>query len=131
MKPLAPSRQNAPFPLCRGEIRMCSFPDFRDSVQRGDRPAIVWSADHICSDPRISVIAVIPLTTFRCRRRPEQMAIRPPEGGLRCPSLALTSMTGPIDRRRIGERWGCLSPETLRRLEQVVLETFGMGSSFH
>ncbi|MHB8576703.1 MAG: type II toxin-antitoxin system PemK/MazF family toxin [Dehalococcoidia bacterium] len=46
--------------------------------------------------------------------------LTPPEGGLRVPSALLCDQVRALSRQRLIERWGRLSPATVREVEMRV-----------
>ncbi len=67
---------------------------------------------------------VVPLTT-RDRGVALHVPVQPPEGGLRQPSVLLPEQLYAADQRRLVERWGRVSDETLRQVEdrlRIVLD---------
>ena len=94
--------------------------------QLGRRPVLVVSADrfnHAAGSPWALAI-VVPITT-RDRGIDLQIAVQPPEGGLRQACVLLPEQLYAADQRRLAERWGHVSEATMRRLEdrlRIVLD---------
>ena len=67
-----------------------------------------------------TVIAV-PLTTRRKHPgQPTHVQIKPPEGGLRLPSQVLCEQVRTLEKSRLKDYLGSVSPETLARVEQAL-----------
>lgn len=110
----------------RGDIFEARLDPTEGSEQAGTRPVVVVSRDAI--NQASPVVVVIPCTTYRAARRtyPSQVLLRAPEGGLRVDSVALGEQVRAIAKSRLGERWGTLSPESLRRVELALLITLDL-----
>jgi mRNA interferase MazF len=95
-------------------------------MQMGRGPVLIVSADAFnrAAPAPWALVVVVPLTT-RHRGIALHVPIRPPEGGLRQPSLALPEQLYAADQRRLVERWGRVSDATLRQVEdrlRIVLD---------
>jgi len=91
--------------------------------QQGQRPVVIVSGDGINAGPW-PLVVVVPLTT-RDRGVPLHVPIEPPDGGVRTHSVALVEQIHAADRLRLTERWGRLSPATMREIEdrlRIVLD---------
>lgn len=91
--------------------------------QAGERPVVIVSGEGINAGPWPLVI-VVPLTT-RDRGVPLHVPVDPPEGGVRAHSVVLVEQIHAADRGRLVERWGQLSPATMREIEdrlRIVLD---------
>jgi mRNA interferase MazF len=112
--------------LKRGDVFAARLDPTEGSEQTGTRPVVVVSRDAI--NEASPVVVVVPCTTYRVSRRiyPSQVLLRAPEGGLRVDSLALGEQVRAIAKTRLGERWGTLSPEALRRIEHALLITLDL-----
>jgi len=94
--------------------------------QTGRRPVLVGSADAFNRGVPTpwALVVVVPLTT-RDRGIALHVPVQPPEGGLRQPSVLLPEQLYAADQRRLVERWGRVSEQTLRQVEdrlRVVLD---------
>jgi mRNA interferase MazF len=90
--------------------------------QQGQRPVVIVSSDAINASWPLAV--VVPLTT-RDRGLSLHLALDPPDGGLRHRSVALVEQIRAVDRTRLVERWGRVSPSKMRELEdrlRIVLD---------
>ncbi len=91
------------------------------SEQAGRRPGIVLSRDAV--NRASPVIIVVQLTTYRGQALyPSDVLVRAPEGGLARDSVVLGLHIRAIDRRRLGQRLGCVYPSTLEQIEQAILQ---------
>ena len=101
----------------RGEIWLTDLDPTRGHEQSGRRPVVVVSADGFNSG-RAGLVVVVPLTT-RDRRVPLNVAIEPPEGGVRERSFAMCEMIRSISvERLVGDApWGSVSDATLHVID--------------
>lgn len=115
----------------RGDIFEARLDPTEGSEQAGTRPVVVVSRDAI--NQASPVVVILPCTTYREGRRiyPSQVLLRAPDGGLRVDSVALGEQVRAIAKTRLGQRWGTLSSEALRRIERALLITLDLpGQSF-
>ena len=90
------------------------------------RPVLIVSADAFnrAAVAPWALVIVVPLTT-RERGIALHVPIQPPEGGLRQRSVQLPEQLYAADQRRLVERWGRVSEQTLRQVEdrlRIVLD---------
>jgi mRNA interferase MazF len=93
-----------------GSIHWVVLPAVNGHEQHGRRPGILLQVDQYANLP---VVLVVPLTTSKSALRfPGTVLINPtPENGLRQQSIALVFQLRAVDRTRIAEPLGKLSPE--------------------
>jgi mRNA interferase MazF len=87
---------------------------------------LVVSADAINQGPS-GLSVVVPLTT-RDRGVTLHVVLEPPEGGVRQRSVILPEQIHAADQARLVERWGSISQDTLRLVEdrlRIVLDLDG------
>lgn len=99
----------------RGELWLLNLDPARGHEQAGRRPALVVSDDDFNRLP-IGLAVVVPLTTT-LRAVPLHVLIRPPEGGLRAPSMALCQDLRSVSLDRLERRLGVVTPATLAEVE--------------
>jgi mRNA interferase MazF len=107
----------------RGEVWSVDLNLTRGREQAGRRPALVVSTDRFNHGPA-ELVVVVPLTSVD-KRIPLHIRIEPDEGGVRTTSYAKPEDVRSISTRRLGERWGAVSTETMRAVEsrlRVLLE---------
>ena len=91
--------------------------------QQAQRPVVIVSGVGINAGPW-PLVVVVPLTT-RDRGIPLHVSVEPPDGGVRAYSVALVEQIHAADRQRLVERWGRVSPATMRDIDdrlRIVLE---------
>jgi mRNA interferase MazF len=95
------------------------------SEQSGERPALVLSPDII--NQHCPVILVASLTSQKTSRvYPYEVLVEPPEGGLKLRSKVLLMDLRSIDKRRLTGRYGAVSEDTLRRVEEALKVATGL-----
>ncbi|NEO13171.1 MULTISPECIES: type II toxin-antitoxin system PemK/MazF family toxin [unclassified Moorena] len=108
----------------RGDIWVANLNPSQGSEQAGIRPVIIFQND-IVSQFSTTIIA-IPLTTNQRRASlPICVQIAQGEGGLAQDSVALCFQMRVLDKSRLIQKLGHLSPKTVAQLEEVVLLTLG------
>ncbi len=91
--------------------------------QGGIRPAVVVSAEDFNAGPT-GLAVMVPFST-RKRGTPLDVAVQPPEGGLRRPSFIKCEDVRSVAFQRLIERWGQLSTRTMALVEdrlRILLE---------
>ena len=91
--------------------------------QQAQRPVVIVSGVGINAGPW-PLVVVVPLTT-RDRGIPLHVSVEPPDGGVRAYSVALVEQIHAADRQRLVERWGRVSPATMRDIDdrlRIVLD---------
>lgn len=100
----------------RGDIWFVNFNPTKGREQRGDRPALIVSADRLNSSPAELVIAV-PLTTTERSAIPWHVEINAPDGGLRKTSYALCEQVRALSKKRLRRRLGTLQGSAAEEVE--------------
>lgn len=110
--------------LKRGEIWLADLNPTRGSEQAGIRPVIVFQNDLVSQFSTTTI--TIPLTTNQRRASlPICLAIEKGDGGLLNDSVALCFQMRVLDKARLIRKLGRLNPDTIAKLENVVLLTLG------
>ena len=113
----------------RGEIYTADLNPAEGSEQSGNRPVVVVSRNAI--NDNSPVVLVVPCTTYWGQRvYPSQVRLNAGEGGLRQDSVAMSEQVRAIDKRRLRERWGALSPEALGQLDRALLIALDLPGQF-
>ncbi|MFM7245942.1 MAG: type II toxin-antitoxin system PemK/MazF family toxin [Actinomycetota bacterium] len=108
----------------RGEVWLVDLDAGHGREQAGVRPVLVVSATELGSGPS-GLAIVVPLTTTHRPTQPLHVAVRPPDGGTRRVSYAMTEQIRAVSRTRLMRRWGAVSGPTMARVEhrlRVVLD---------
>jgi mRNA interferase MazF len=101
----------------RGEVWRVSLDPTVGHEVKKTRPAIIVTND--VYNTHNWVVTILPLTT-RDSAEYDQVLIQPPEGGLRNPSVTLPDQLRAVDRTRLVDRLGTLTPATLKQVEASV-----------
>lgn len=111
----------------RGEIWIATLNPTQGSEQSGIRPVIIFQENTISQFT--TTIITIPLTTnLRRSSLPSCLLIRHDEGGLKQDSVALCHQLRVLDKTRLCQKLGKLSPDIINHLENIVLFTLGYKS---
>lgn len=109
-----PARARRP-PL-RGDVWLADLDPVRGREQAGRRPVLVVSADGLNRSGR-GLVIVVPITSHMCDVI-SQAPIRPPDGGLGQPSVAMCEQIRSITVERLQHRIGAVSRTTLLDVAQ-------------
>ena len=103
----------------RGDIYLADLNPSRGSEQAGIRPVIIVQRNRL--DRFTTTVVVIPLTSnLRRARIPGTIVISAGEGGLTQESVALCYQIVVIDRQRLIQHLGTLSPSYLLMLKEAL-----------
>ncbi|MDQ3685283.1 MAG: type II toxin-antitoxin system PemK/MazF family toxin [Acidobacteriota bacterium] len=103
----------------RGEVYWADLAPRSGSEQQGRRPVIVFSHDAFNSAPNWRSIIVIPVSTSTTQAGRGLTAVTLPQGagGLKQASVALCHQVTTLDRAKLMQRIGALTPDQLRQVE--------------
>ena len=111
--------------LKRGDVVRVQLDPIVGSEQAGERPALVISPDVINDYSPVVLIASI--TSQKTEHAyPFETLIEPPEGGLTLRSKVLLMQLRSVDKQRLTARYGRVSDETMRRIEEAVRVATGL-----
>lgn len=112
----------------RGEVWEAILEPRSGSEQRGKRPVIVLMRENFLRAPGWRSIILVPVSTSarQSARGPTAVALVAGAGGLLSYSTALCHQITTLDRAKLAQRYGELSPEDLRRVEEGVLIAQGI-----
>lgn len=112
----------------RGTVAWADLAPRSGSEQTGRRPVIVVSHDGFNLEPSWRSLIVVPVSSSPRQMRRGTTAILIPAGeaGLGTESMALCHQVTTLDRSKIGEILGTLSPARLREVERGLLAALGM-----
>lgn len=114
-----------PLRVGRGEIVRVNLDPVVGSEQAGERPALVISPDLI--NEHSPVILIASITSQRTERvYPFEVVIDPPEAGLALRSKVLLMQLRSVDKRRLVGRYGRVSEQTMRRVEDALRIATGL-----
>ena len=103
----------------RGEIYWADLTPRSGSEQQGRRPVIVLSHDAFNQTQGWRSIIVVPVSTSSVQAKRGLTAVLLPQGagGLKQESVALCHQVTTLDRAKLSQRIGELTPDQLRQVE--------------
>src|SRR2546426_999871 len=101
----------------RGEVWNVSLDPAIGHEVKKTRPAVVVTSDMY--NAHNWVVLIMPLTSHN-HAEYDQVLIHPPEGGLINTTVTLPDQLRAIDRRRLVERLGKLTPETMLKINRTL-----------
>lgn len=106
----------------RGEVYWADLVPRSGSEQQGRRPVIVMSHDAFTQAQAWRSIIVVPLSTSagQAARGPSAIFLAQGSAGLTKDSVALCHQVTTLDRTKLSQRIGELTPTTLREVEQGI-----------
>lgn len=90
---------------------------------RKRRPAVIISNDHL--NELAATVLVLPITAGHFDYY-HWIELRPPEGGLQKPSSIVTEQIRAVDKRRVKQCLGTVSPATLAKIEEAIRDHCGL-----
>lgn len=104
----------------RGDLYWADLIPRSGSEQKGRRPVLILSHDAFNQAPGWRSIIVVPISTSSTQAMRGPTAIHLPKGagGLKKESIALCHQVTTLDRSKLTERIGRLSPDLLDEIEQ-------------
>lgn len=109
----------------RGEIYYVAFDPALGSEARKTRPALVLQNNR--ANRTSPIIIVAPITSkLSVRPYPTDVVIRAPEAGLSVNSAAQLNLIHAVDRQRLRQRLGAVSPETMARVNLAIQVSLGL-----
>lgn len=108
----------------RGEIWLADLNPVRGREQAGMRPCLVISVDPFNQSPA-GLVIVLPVTSKNKGIR-SHVAVLPPEGGVREVSYVKCEDVRSISTERLVSRWGGVTPDTLRGIEDRLRILMGL-----
>jgi mRNA interferase MazF len=103
----------------RGDVFWADLRPRSGSEQRGRRPVIVVSTDGFNLTPTWRSVIVVPVSTSeaQARRGPTAVALSAGAGGLPKGGTAICHQVTTVDRAKLMDRLGALSPSALAAVE--------------
>ena len=110
----------------RGEVYLVAFDPTLGAEIRKTRPALILQNDIANRASPITIVAAL-TTKFDQELYPTEVLIRAPEGGLDADSVVLLNQIRSVDRRRLAQRLGRLTPQTMRLVDRALLRSDILG----
>jgi|WetSurMetagenome_2_1015567.scaffolds.fasta_scaffold139147_1 mRNA interferase MazF len=99
----------------RGEVYLVDLSPTRGSEMKYNHPAVVVSNNTI--NDSAAVVIVCPITAG-ARPSPIHIALAKGDGGLQKDSIAHCGQVRAIDKERLKEKWGALSPKAIESIDK-------------
>jgi len=109
----------------RGDVWLADLDPVIGSEQGKTRPVVILQNDVANEYSPVVIIAAI-TTAVGPKEYPTEVRVQAPEGGLKRDSVVLLNQIRTIDKRRLVERWGRLSPETIEKVNQALKISLGL-----
>ena len=109
----------------RGEVYLVAFDPTLGAEIRKTRPALILQNDIANRASPITIVAAL-TTKFDQELYPTEVLIRAPEGGLDADSVVLLNQIRSVGRRRLAQRLGRLTPQTMRLVDRALLRSLGL-----
>jgi mRNA interferase MazF len=108
----------------RGEIYWLDFNPATGMEMRDPHPALVVQNDVANQVSGVTIVAAL-TSNLRVADLPVGVRVDPQESGLPRASAVHLGHVYTVDKRRLQRRVGVLTPETMQRVEQALLVSFG------
>src|SRR5438034_305392 len=101
----------------RGEVYLVRLDPTLGAEITKTRPALIIQND---IDNRHSPITIVAAITSQLRdpKRPTNVPVKAPEGGLSSHSTILLNQIRPVDKMRLGKRRGRMKPESMEEVDR-------------
>ena len=108
----------------RGEIYLVNFDPTLGAEIKKTRPALILQNDIANRWSPITIVAAI---TFQFEEPlyPTEVPVKVSGGRFEVDSVILLNQVRSIDKRRLVKRLGTVRPETMKKVERVLLISFG------
>ena len=101
----------------RGEVWVVNWNPARGSEQAGRRPALIIQNDIGNEKAPTSIVAAI---SSSVKIYPMNVEVRPPEGGLKLPSIVKTAQILTVSKDRLEKRLGRLDDERMSEVDRAI-----------
>ena len=118
------TQHRRPHKVQRGDIFTVDFDPPRGSEQGKMRPALVIQND--IGNHFSTTIIVAAITTGEQARFRVQVEVKAPDGGLQRNSLILLNHLLTVDRVRLEEYWGHVSPDVMQEVDEAIAVSLGL-----
>ena len=109
----------------RGDVCLVTFDPTVGAEIRKTRPALIIQNDIANRYSPITIVAAITSQVSESIY-PTEVLVRRPEGGLTADSIVLLNQIRSVDKRRLFNRLGRVTPETMRRVDHALLVSLGL-----
>lgn len=115
--------------ILQGEIYWIDFGSPEGSEPAGRRPALVVQHDRFNRSAISTTVVAVVTSNLRLAAMPGNVRLRLGEAGLPKPSVVNVSQLRTIDRNRLGDRVGALTPTRLNEVLAGLTLLFGNDAS--
>jgi mRNA interferase MazF len=109
----------------RGDVWLANLDPVIGSEQGKTRPVVIIQNDVANEYSPVVIVAAI-TTAMGPKEYPTEVRVTAPEGGLKRDSVILLNQIRTIDKRRLIERWGELTPETMGKVDEALKISLGL-----
>jgi len=112
--------------LNRGDVYYADLNPYKGSEQAGTRPVVIVQVNQL--NQFGNTVVIVPFTASKgaAARLPSSVSVRRGDGGLSDDSVALCHQVRVIDKRRLGQFLGSLSPNALSNIDAKLRFTLGI-----
>lgn len=109
----------------RGDVWLANLDPVIGSEQGKTRPVVIIQNDVANEYSPVVIVAAI-TAVVGPKEYPTEVRVGAQEGGLKKDSVILLNQIRTIDKRRLIERWGRLTEETIRKLDDALKISLGL-----
>jgi mRNA interferase MazF len=109
----------------RGDVWLANLDPVIGSEQGKTRPVVIIQNDVANEYSPVVIVAAI-TTAMGPKEYPTEVRVTAPEGGLKKDSVILLNQIRTIDKRRLIERWGKLTPQTMEKVDEALKISLGL-----
>jgi mRNA interferase MazF len=109
----------------RGDVWLANLDPVIGSEQGKTRPVVIIQNDVANEYSPVVIVAAI-TTAIGPKEYPTEVRVTAPEGGLKRDSVILLNQIRTIDKRRLIERWGKLTPQTMEKVDEALKISLGL-----
>ena len=110
----------------RGEIYRADLDPVVGSEQGGIRPVVIVQNDIGNQHSTTGIVAAV-TTSAKKAGLPVHVPVSAAESGLKHDSLVLLEQVRTLEKSRLTKYLGCLTPETMRRIDRALALSLGTG----
>lgn len=107
----------------RGAVYLVNFDPTVGAEIKKRRPALVIQNDFGNEHSPLTIVA--PITSRENAMYRVEVEIKPPEGGLTKNSLVLLNQIRTVDKSRLIEHLGTVSPQTMQKVNDAIMISLG------
>lgn len=111
----------------RGEVHLVNFDSVIGSEIRKTRPALILQNDVANRYSPLTIVSAI-TSQYEEPLYPTEVLLRAGEGGTKVTSVILLNQIRSVDKHRLVQRLGAVTPETLRRVDRALQISVGLVS---